>query len=144
MTGKRLSEGTKRIMLEICTGIALYALAGGLIVMLLPVAKAPALSGFFLGALLSACSMVHITYVTELTMDMNNQREAQKYTVSRYLLRMVVVTACVLIAYFTGYLNMVALFIGLLGIKAGAYLQPLMHRFLEWAVGRRYIKKRGG
>lgn len=144
MTGKRLDEKSREILIEVCLGIALYCILGELIICLLPVETAPVAAAFLLGAVMSACSMVHITYVTELVLDMHNQKEAQKHTIGAYLLRMAVMTAVILIVYFTEYLNMAALFIGLIGIKAGAYLQPFTHRFLEWAVKRQYIKKRGG
>ncbi|MDO5409918.1 MAG: ATP synthase subunit I [Lachnospiraceae bacterium] len=144
MTGSSaLREDSKRILLEICAGIALYSILGELIIFLLPLETVSAALAFLLGTALSAGSMVHITYVTELVLDMNSQKEAQKYTVSRYLLRMAVITAVILLVYFTKYLNMAALFIGLLGIKAGAYLQPFMNRFLECFM-KRQLKKEGG
>lgn len=143
MTGKRLSMKSREILAEICLGIALYCILGESIICLLPFQTAPVAIAFFLGAFMSACSMIHITYVTELVLDMHHQKEAQKHTIIAYLLRMAVITAVILIVYFTEYLNMAALFIGLIGIKAGAYLQPFTHRFLEWAVKRQY-KKRGG
>ena len=144
MTGKRLGEKSREILTEICLGIAVYCVLGELVIYALPVETAPAAFAFLLGTVMSACSMVHITYVTELVLDMHNQKEAQKHTTGAYLLRMAVMTAVILIVYFTGYLNMAALFIGLIGIKAGAYLQPFTHRFLEWAVKRQYIKREGG
>jgi hypothetical protein len=88
--------------------------------------------------------MTHIAYVTEFVLDMHSSSEAQKYTIIRYFLRSFLIAAIVLIAYFTGYLNMVALFAGLFAIKVGAYLQPSVHRFLEWAMDRQYIKRKGG
>lgn len=144
MTGKRLGEKSREILAEVCLGIALYCILGELIIYLLPVRTAPAAIAFFLGTVMSACSMVHITYVTELVLDMHNQKEAQKHTIGAYLLRMAVMTAVILVVYFTEYLNMAALFIGLIGIKAGAYLQPFTHRFLEWAEKRQYLRREGG
>lgn len=137
MTGRGFREGSRRIWLDICLGIALFCLVGELIIAILPVQTFPTGLAFLIGCMMSAGSMTHITYVTELVMDMNNQREAEKQTVIGYLLRMAVMTIVILIVYFTKYLNVAALFIGLFGIKAGAYLQPLMHRFLEWVMSRR-------
>lgn len=137
MTGKKLGESSRQMLLEICAGIALYCIAGEAVICFLPIQTAPSALAYLLGCAVSAGVMIHITYVTELVLDMNSPSEAQKYTTVRYLLRYFVIIVVVLIVYFTGYLNMAALFIGMLGIKAGAYLQPSMHRFLEWAMGRR-------
>lgn len=140
MTGKGLGEGSRKILTEICAGIGLYCIVGELIIFFLPVSTLPTALAYILGCGMSACSMIHITYGTELVLDMNSVKEAQKYTMIRYFLRYFLIIAVVLAVYFTGYLNMAALFIGLFGIKVGAYLQPSMHRFLEWAMGRRYKK----
>ena len=70
--------------------------------------------------------------------------QAQKYTITRYLVRMVIYAAVIIAAYYTSYLNIPALVIGLFGTKAGAYLQPLMHRFLEWRHEKVSIKNERG
>ena len=75
-------------------------------------------------------------YELELTME--------KHTISRYMMRMVITAAVIVAAYYTSYLNVPALVIGLFGSKAGAYLQPSMHRFLEWIHEKASIKKEGG
>lgn len=144
MTGRKLGKESKEILIEICLGIGMYCILGELLICLFPINTVPVALAFFLGCAMSTCSMIHITYMTELVLDMHNQKEARKYTIGAYLLRMAVVTAVVLIVYFTAYLNMAALFIGLIGIKAGAYLQPFTHRFLEWSVKRQYIRREGG
>lgn len=131
-----LRKEAQAVVLEICLGIALFWLLGEFIIFLLPVPTFPSAAAFFIGAVFSTCSMTHIAYVTELTIDMHSQKEAAKYTISRYLIRMALMTAVILAVYFSKKLNVVALFIGLFGIKAGAYLQPLMHRFLEWVMKR--------
>lgn len=143
MTGKRLRKESKQILLEVCAGILLYLLAGEIIIFFLPVKTLPVAIAFLLGCVLCIGSMVHITYVTELVMDMHDQKAAERYTITRYLMRMGIWTAVLLIVYFTKYLNMFAVFIGCFGIKVGAYLQPFMHRFLEWSMRGNKNQKRG-
>lgn len=133
---RSLRKETQAVLLEICLGIALYWMLGEIIIFLLPIPTFPSAAAFLIGAVFSAGSMMNIAYVTEFTIDMHNQKEAEKHTISRYLIRMALMTAIILAVYFSKHLNVVALFIGLFGIKAGAYLQPLMHRFLEWVMAR--------
>lgn len=143
MTGKKLRKESKQVLMEVLMGILIYMLAGLVVILFLPLKTAPIAIGFFLGCLLSAGSMIHITYVTELTMDMHNQKSAEKYTISRYFIRIAIWAVVLLIACFTEYLNMLAVFIGGFGIKVGAYLQPFTHHFLEWFMNGNKNKKRG-
>lgn len=125
------SETSKKVLLEVIIGILLFAAAASLIVLFLPVEKLPAISGLLLGALLNIASMVHITYVTELIVDAHDQQYATRYTMISYLVRMLIMGAALIFACKSNYLNMLTLAFGLFGIKAGAYLQPSVHRFLE-------------
>jgi len=125
------SETSSRILKEIILGILLFAVVGTLIILAAPVEKLPALLGFWLGAFLNICSMIHITYVTEMIVDMHDQRHATRYSIINYLARLLIMGIAIVFSYYTRYLNMLTLVIGLFGIKAGAYLQPFMRRFLE-------------
>ena len=144
MTGNNWIRYTRQTLLEIWMGIGIFGLVGVLVIFFLPTEKLPAILAYLLGVIVSICAVTHIAYVTELTMDMHSVDQAQRYTTTRYLMRMVVYAAVIIAAYYTSYLNIPALVIGLFGTKAGAYLQPLMHRFLEWAREKVYIKKEGG
>lgn len=144
MTGKNWLRYTGQTVLEIWMGIGLFWLIGELIILFLPIKTLPAASAYLLGAIMSGCSITHIAYVTELTLDMHDQSAAEKHTISRYMMRMVITAAVIVAAYYTSYLNVPALVIGLFGSKAGAYLQPSMHRFLEWIHEKASIKKEGG
>lgn len=143
MTGRRLKKESKQVLIEILAGILIYMLAGVLVILFLPFPTLPILISFCLGCLISAGSIVHITYSTELTMDMHDTKAAEKYMTTRYLMRLAVWAVVLLIACFTACLNMLAVFIGGFGIKVGAYLQPFLRHFLEcFADGNKTI--RGG
>ena len=144
MTGNSWIRYTRQTLLEIWMGIGIFGLVGVLVIFFLPTEKLPAILAYLLGVIVSVCSVTHIAYVTELTMDMHSADQAQKYTTTRYLVRMVVYAAVIIAAYYTSYLNIPALVIGLFGTKAGAYLQPLMHRFLEWRHEKVSIKNERG
>jgi len=137
MIGRKFSPSTMNVFLECIIGIALAWLVGELVLLFLPVEKLSTMIGWFVGCALSALSMWHITYVTETTVAMHNSRAATRFTISRYIGRKVVVFLVVVASYYLPYLNMVTLVIGLFSLKAGAYLQPLVHRFLERRTKRR-------
>ena len=144
MTGNNWIRYTRRTLMEMWMGIGIFGLAGVLVISFLPMEKLPAILAYLLGVLMSVGSVTHIAYITELTMDMHSVGQAQKYTITRYLVRMVIYAAVIIAAYYTSYLNIPALVIGLFGTKAGAYLQPLMHRFLEWRHEKVSIKNERG
>ena len=144
MTGNSWVRYTRQTLFEIWMGIGVFGLVGVLVILFLPTEKLPAILAYLLGAIVSACAVTHIAYVTELTMDMHNMDQAQKYTTGRYLIRMTVYAVVIIAAYYTSYLNIPALVIGLFGTKVGAYLQPLMHRFLEWTREKVSKKREGG
>lgn len=131
MIGRGFSPGAKSVLLECVLGIALFGLIGEVVLLFLPVEKLSCMAGLAAGCLISGLSMWHITYVTEETMAMRNSKAASRFTIARYIGRKVVVFLVVVASYYTPYLNMITLVIGLFSLKAGAYLQPLVRRILE-------------
>lgn len=131
MIGRKFSSSTMTVLLECISGICLVWLLGEALLLVLPVDKLSTMTGWLLGCLISALSMWHIAYVTENTMAMRNAKAATRFTISRYIARKVIIFLVVVASYYLPYLNMVTLVIGLFSLKAGAYLQPLVHRFLE-------------
>lgn len=141
MTGKKwweknwfirnLSTESRHVLIEILVGIMLYFVIGAIILLFVPVDTLPAVLGLLLGVILNFASMIHIAYVTEVVVNMRNRKEASQYSIVRYLIRLLIMGAVIVLAFFTKYLNMLTLVIGLFGIKMGAYLQPYTHRILE-------------
>ena len=74
MTGKNWLRYTGQTVLEIWMGIGLFWLIGELIILFLPIKTLPAALAYLLGAIMSGCSITHIAYVTELTLDMHDQQ----------------------------------------------------------------------
>lgn len=131
MIGRKFSSATMNVFMECILGIVLVWLFGDLLILILPVPKVSALTGWLVGCALSILSMWHISYVTETTMAMRNSKAATRFTITRYIGRKVITFVVVVASYYLPYLNMITLVIGLFSLKAGAYLQPLVHRILE-------------
>lgn len=116
---------------EILLGILLYGIVGELIIVIFFRSYLFSVSiGFLVGVLTMAAAMIHIAWSTEYAMDMNNSDAAQKHTMKMYLIRMFGFIVVIIAAYFSRILNMPAVFVGMLALKVGAYLQPFMHRCL--------------
>lgn len=130
-----------QLLEEILMGIAFYGVMGELVILLFFRSNLLSIGlGFLVGVISTAVAMIQLTWTTEYAMDMNNANEARKHTIKMYLLRVLGFFIVILASYFTGILNMPALFIGMLGLKVGAYLQPFMHKCLVWLHERFNIK----
>lgn len=87
-------------------------------------------TGLWIGIILAMGSAVHMAMVLRDSMDLAEKGARTKTTFGYMLRYAVIVVVCLL----TGYLNLgnvVTLFIGVLGLKAGAYLQPFTHRVIS-------------
>lgn len=81
------------------------------------------------GILGAVAMAAHMYRSIEYAMEMPEE-SAGKYMRKQSMLRMLGAMALVLAAYWLGG-NIIAIFLGLLTLKPGAYVQPLLHRFLS-------------
>jgi hypothetical protein len=64
----------------------------------------------------------------ERALDSQNESYANKFTVARGLIRKLVLVAALFFCWRVFRVDPLAAVIGAMGMKAGAYLQPLTHR----------------
>lgn len=127
-----LSKSTKRLLAEMSAGIVFYNLV--LIVLsflLLPKVSYPVIPvvlGLTAGAAGAICMLIHMAVTTERVLDSGSESYANKYTVAQSMLRKLVLVAAFLICWKVLKIDLLAAVIGTMGMKAGAYLQPLVHR----------------
>lgn len=72
---------------------------------------------------------VHMHRSIEYAMEMPED-SAGKYLRKQSMLRMGGAMVLILLAYYLNW-NIVAIFLGLLTLKPGAYTQPLLHKFMK-------------
>ena len=72
--------------------------------------------------------LIHMAVTTERVLDSGSESYANKYTVAQSMLRKLVLVAAFLICWKVLKIDLLAAVIGTMGMKAGAYLQPLVHR----------------
>lgn len=127
-----LTRKSKRLILEMSVGIALYNLVLGILAwVLLPKTSypvLPAVKGLFVGALGAVLMLVHMAVMTERVLDSQNENYANRTTVVHGILRKLVFVAAILACWKWFQIDLLAAVIGAMGMKAGAYLQPLVHK----------------
>lgn len=127
-----LSRNTKRLILEMSVGIVLYNLVLGVLAgTLLPNTSypvLPVLKGLFVGAGGAILMLVHMAVMTERVLDSQNEVYANKTVLIHGIIRKLVFVAAVLACWRWFQVDMLAAVIGAMGMKAGAFLQPLVRK----------------
>ena len=88
----------------------------------------PVLVGLFLGFLADAAMLAHMAVVTERAAESRDESYANKTTMIQSAIRRVVFIVVLVILGSRPQIDAVAMIIGALGLKAGALLQPIVHR----------------
>lgn len=127
-----LSRPTKRLIVEMSVGIFLYNIVLGVLAWLfLPrysVEVVPVVLGLFLGAVGAVLMLVHMAVMTERVLESRSEAYANKTTVVHSMIRKLVFVAALFFFWRWFQINLLAMVIGAMGMKAGAYLQPLIHK----------------
>lgn len=85
--------------------------------------------GILIGCLLAWAGVWHMWKVLDTALDLGDG--AQKYLTVRSWIRYGVFVAVFGILMITGWANPLTAFLGLMGMKAAAYIQPVVHKFIE-------------
>lgn len=130
---ERLSKNSKQLLLELSAGVVLYNLLLALLAyFLLPriaYPVLPVLKGLLLGGISAIAMLVHIAVMTERVLDSQNESYANKTTVLHSIIRKLAFIAAVIFCWRFFRVDLPAAVLGAMGMKAGAYLQPLAHKF---------------
>ncbi len=130
-----LTKETKRLLFEISVGIVLYnILLAILAILVLPRVSyplIPALFGLFVGAVAGIVTMIHIGINTERVLEGIEEEHAKRSTIIQAMVRKVVLILSMLVLWNWFQMDLLAAVVGMMGMKAGAYLQPFIHRFLS-------------
>ncbi|MBO4477562.1 MAG: ATP synthase subunit I [Lachnospiraceae bacterium] len=83
--------------------------------------------GLLLAGAYDAFYMIHLAHTMERAMDLD-AKGASSYAVRGFTIRIAVLVALVLICYFTGVADVLAVALGVLMLKIALYLRPAIHR----------------
>ena len=86
--------------------------------------------GLWIGVLLAMLSAVHMYWALNRALD-QDEKGAQKVVMSHSLIRYAVIVLVLAVIGVTEFSNPLIGFIGVMGLKAAAYMQPFIHRFIS-------------
>ena len=121
---KKISETLKELLI----GIIFYGIIVEVIGICFIKDKMYFTIGLWFGVFLALAAAVHMWWGLDKAMDMGNG--ASKYALSQNMIRygVIVVAFGALCVLDVG--NPIAAFVGIMGLKAGAYLQPFTHKIM--------------
>lgn len=86
--------------------------------------------GLWLGVLTALLCAVHMYRSLDRALDLS-EKDAQKYMMSRSMMRYGLIIVVLLTLMVTEAGNPLCCFLGVMGLKAAAYLQPLLHKAMK-------------
>lgn len=114
---------------EMWIGILLWGLACELVTVWFVKDRLSGGLGILIGCLLAAAGVWHMWKVLDTALDLGDG--AQKYLTVRSWARYGVFVIVFAILMVTEWANPLTAFFGLMGMKAAAYLQPAVHKFIS-------------
>lgn len=127
-----MGKETRNLVLEVSSGIVIFT-AAAMLAALIVYPKPSVFTGLLLGMVLALAMFFSMAEVLDRSMKTEDSKIVQKRTVISSIIRYVVLFAVlvIVVVWFPDQVNAVALVIGVLGLKAGAYLQPVIHRIVS-------------
>lgn len=120
-----------RALLELMTGILVFAVVTQLIGLLFPIDKRMYTVGLWIGIAVALFSAVHMWRSLQKAFDLD-EKGAAGMMARGYIIRYLITGAMLVLLFYTNIGYPLAGFFGFLGLKAGAYLQPLTHKFYNF------------
>lgn len=117
-----------RTLLELCVGITLFGVVCQMTIVWFVSAKLSYSIGLWIGILLSIFSGMHMWWALERSI--HSESAAVKKVTQSSLIRYLVITLVLLLVIFSKVINPLATFLGLMGLKVSAYIQPFTHKLV--------------
>ena len=121
---KKISETLKELLI----GIFFYGIIVEVIGICFIKDKMYFTIGLWFGVFLALAAAVHMWWGLDKAMDMGNG--ASKYALSQNMIRYGVIVVAFAALCIMDFGNPLAAFAGIMGLKAGAYLQPFTHKII--------------
>ena len=124
---RRLNDARPGLVL----GIFIYGAAAELIGVWFAADKLRFTSGLVIGIVLAAGMAINIAVVLQDAVDIYGESRARTKIIAKSLMRYAVVVVVFFVMMKFNLGNLISAFIGVLGLKVSAYLQPFAHRFIS-------------
>lgn len=120
-----------RALLELLTGIAVFGIVSQLAGLPFPIDRVKYAVGLWGGILLAFLSAIHMWRSLNKAF-MCDEKSAARLLAGGYIIRYLIVAVFLVLIFYTDTGYPLAGFLGVMGLKAAAYLQPLTHKFYNW------------
>lgn len=125
-----------RVLPEVLIGIILFGLVVQITGVWFVIDKLRYSTGLWIGIILAIGMVIHMAVVLEDAVSLLSEKRAKNKIIVQYILRYTVVVIVVVLVLYFKLGNMVTLFIGVMGLKVGAYLQPITHKVMQNLIRR--------
>lgn len=122
---------TDRTLLELLSGIAVFGVFCQFAGLLFPIRFLKYAASLWGGVILAFFSAIHIWRSLNKAFSCD-EKSAARLIAGGYIIRYLIIAVFLAALYFTNAGYVLAGFLGVMGLKAGAYLQPLTHKFYNW------------
>ena len=124
-----MDRNTRNLILEVSAGIVLFA-AIAMVVALLFFPERTVFAGLLLGMVLALAMFLSMALTLEGAVKTKNSRSIQRRTVLGAIIRYVLLFTILMlvIVRLSDWFDPIAVIVGIFGFKAGAFLQPLVHK----------------
>lgn len=120
-------SNSKETLAELCIGILLYGLIGEAVIFAFFDSVGSISLGWWIGIAVAVASACHMWWGLDRALSLDEQ-SATKLIVTYNVLRYTVIAVFMALVMIFETGDPVAAMLGVFGLKAGAYLQPLVHK----------------
>lgn len=134
---KWITEKVNRTLFELEIGISLFGVVCQMFVFL-PENKINYSAGLWIGILTAALSAFHMWYTLDKGLDFD-EKSAIGYLGRQNIIRYLAIVIVLIIVAVSHIGNPLSAFLGIMGLKAAAYMQPLIKRVSKFLYGEEIL-----
>lgn len=121
--------GVNKTLLELIAGILIYGLLCQIIGLVFVEEKDAYSSGLWIGIVTAVAAALHMWHSLDVSLDYDESTAGRKMQMQS-IIRYVVIVLVMGLTMINGFTNPLAAFLGIMGLKVAAYLQPFTHKLL--------------
>lgn len=134
---KKIVEKVNRTLFELEVGILIFGIVCQLFVFLVE-DKAGYSTGLWIGIVTALLAAFHMWWSIDRGLEFG-EKSAVSYLTKHNMIRYVVIVIIIVIVAVTKIGNPLSAFLGIMGLKAGAYLQPLTKKLSRCIYGEEIL-----
>ncbi len=128
-------DKVKDTLIELFIGIGIYFVIAEIVGLVFVENKLTYTAGLVLGTIGAMLLSIHMYYTLNKGLDMDKDA-ATKYIKNNSFIRLGIMLLILLVGRVITYISFLAVFIGLLGLKIGAFMQPLVNKFRSTKINK--------